>query len=102
MSRPRALSLATGRDKLELRHRKILRALAWAYPAPLKVGDLIAAVWDGKDEPDTASNVIRCAIYDLRAAGWVISCRYYVGYALAPASFDRLTLPINQQQGRAR
>lgn len=102
MSKPRALSLAKGPAKVELRHRKVLRALAWAYPRPMTVGDLIAAVWNDDNEPDTAANVIRCAIYDLRAAGWVISCRYYVGYALAPASFDRLTLPIEQTKGRAR
>ena len=102
MTRPQALSLSRGRHKVELRHRKILRALAWAYPRPMTAGELIAVIWDGAEEPETASNVLRCAIHDLRRAGWTIACQYYVGYRLSPEAFDKLTLPVNATKGRAR
>jgi len=102
MTRPQALSLSRGRHKVELRHRKILRALAWAYPRPMTTGDLIAVLWDDRDEPDSATNVLRIAIHDLRKAGWAITAQNRVGYRLSAEAFDKLTLPINHTQGRAR
>lgn len=102
MTRPRALMLSTGRNKLELRHRKILRALAWAYPRPMTTGDLIAVMWDGREEPDSARIIVSEAIHRLRRAGWTISTQNRVGYRLTAESFDRLTLPINQARGRGR
>jgi hypothetical protein len=98
----RALSLSRGRHKVELRHRRILRALAWAYPAPLSLSDMIAAVYFDREEPDSAHLVVRKAIHDLRDAGWAITCFHNVGYRLEEASYDRLTLPVAQTKGRAR
>jgi len=98
----RALSLSHGRCKVELRHRRILRALAWAYPAPLSLSGLIEAVYTDREEPDTAHIVIRKAIHELRQRGWKISIFYKIGYRLEEASYDRLTLPVAQAKGRAR
>jgi DNA-binding response OmpR family regulator len=97
MTRPRALLLSR---KYGLRHRRILRALAWAYPAPVSLSGVIEAVWPDDNEPNSADKVIRVSIHELRRWGWVIETRHHLGYALHHSSFDRLTLPLNHERAR--
>lgn len=97
MTPPRALLLA-GRRGVELRHRRVLRRLQAAYPGFATLSELIEANWYDRDEPEFPERVIRITIHQLRKAGWVIGCFQRIGYRLAPASYDRLTLPVTTQE----
>ena len=101
MTHPRALLLSEiGLPPLQ---RKLLRALAWAYPAPLHNTRCIEAIWPDPDsEPEYAAKTVGMYVHHLRAAGWAIITRTGVGYVLTRAAFDRLTLPIEQKQERTR